>query len=122
MGGVKCVEIDVHDGPEGTPIVTHGIQGKSLCSAISFEDTIRAIAKFSKENPNHYPIILSIENQASGNSIYQIYDIFVNHFADKIFNFKGMFHAEKPSSEPLKCQTLNKLRGRILIKTDCDIM
>lgn len=35
MGGLKCVEIDVHNDGD-TPIITHALRDKSLCKSINF--------------------------------------------------------------------------------------
>jgi hypothetical protein len=47
--GVKCMEIDVHDGGD-VPIVTHALKGFYLNTAVTFEDVIREISIFCKKN------------------------------------------------------------------------
>ena len=44
LSGIRCVEIDVHNSSKG-PIVKHGF---TLTSAVTFEEVIKSINKFTK--------------------------------------------------------------------------
>lgn len=37
--GIKCVELDVHNGGE-EPVITHALKGKGFCKPITFRGTI----------------------------------------------------------------------------------
>ena len=57
----RCVELDVHDGEDGQPIITHG---GTATTKIKVCDTLPAIREYSfKKSP--FPVILSIENHLS---------------------------------------------------------
>ena len=70
------MEIDVHDG-YGGPIVKHGY---TATASITFEKAIQQIAQFHKENPNHTPIIISIENHCGSDYQYEMARIMEKYF------------------------------------------
>lgn len=56
--GVRVIELDTWDGPNGTPLVTHGM---TACKATTFEECILALNEFAFE-ASDYPCIVTIEN------------------------------------------------------------
>jgi hypothetical protein len=112
-GGVKCVEADVHnDGHK--PIITHALNDKSLCKPIDFEETIHAIARFCEHHPNHYPLILSLENHATDNNRYKMLNVLFHSFGSKLLLITAEDHS-------LTFKTLTELKGKVIIKTDSKI-
>ena len=59
--GVRVVELDVWDGPNGVPLVTHG---KVACKATTFEECVQVLKKHAFES-TRYPCIIAIENHCS---------------------------------------------------------
>lgn len=57
--GCRCVEVDVWDGDDGVPIVTHG---HTITSSETFENVLLAIRDHSFSHGNPYPVIVSIES------------------------------------------------------------
>lgn len=55
---LRCIEIDIWDGQDGEPEVTHG---HTMCTRISFQAVMQAVADFAFVN-SPWPIILSFEN------------------------------------------------------------
>lgn len=51
------MEIDIWNGKEGTPIVTHG---NTLTKNYALSETVQFISKIAFKN-NNYPLILSLE-------------------------------------------------------------
>ena len=61
--GVKCLEIDLWDGPDGDPIVTHGM---TLCTSIPLADVVKVIGENAfADSQNLFPVILSLEEHCS---------------------------------------------------------
>eukprot|EP00056_Hartaetosiga_gracilis_P001154 m.42471 g.42471 ORF g.42471 m.42471 type:complete len:1206 (+) comp10521_c0_seq1:15-3632(+) len=61
LQGCRCLEIDIWDGPDGEPEVTHG---RTMCTRIPFEGVIKAIGEYSFVNCE-WPVVLSFENHCS---------------------------------------------------------
>merc|ERR1719278_63045 len=60
--GCRCVEIDVWNGPQGEPKVTHGRTG---CGWVLLRDVLEEAIKPYAFRASPYPVILSIENHLS---------------------------------------------------------
>ena len=58
---MRCIEIDVHDGPKDEPIVTHGL---TLCTTVRFEEVIQALVETAFATSD-LPIIISLEMHCS---------------------------------------------------------
>eukprot|EP00045_Choanoeca_perplexa_P009488 m.91824 g.91824 ORF g.91824 m.91824 type:complete len:1151 (+) comp14919_c0_seq2:95-3547(+) len=61
LAGCRCIEIDIWNGDDGEPIVTHGM---TLCTQVSFKLVIKAIGEYAFVN-NPWPLILSFENHCN---------------------------------------------------------
>eukprot|EP00965_Chrysotila_dentata_P088287 2915496-Pleurochrysis_carterae.AAC.1 len=59
--GCRSVEVDIWDGKNGEPIVTHG---KTLCSWVPASDVIVAIAE-AAFTTSSLPVVISLENRCS---------------------------------------------------------
>ena len=61
--GVRCLEIDLWNGNDGTPDVTHG---NTLCTKIKLEEVLKVIANNTgSKSANLFPVILSLEDHCS---------------------------------------------------------
>ena len=59
--GCRCVELDVWDGDDGSPVVYHG---RTFTSKVSFRTVVEVINE-SAFDTSPFPLILSIENRCS---------------------------------------------------------
>jgi phosphatidylinositol phospholipase C delta len=102
------VEVDVHErGSE--LIVKHGF---TATASILFVDVITAIADFSNQHQDHWPIILSLEVHLGPEGREQMAEILLDKFGNKIFLIeKGFKHFPPPL----------RLKNKIIIKTDCKL-
>ncbi len=101
--GLRCVEIDVHDGADG-PIVKHGY---TPTSAILFSDVIESIKRFTDLEPSHTPIILSLEVHCNSDNQEYMADILIDAFKEKI-----LLIDTKAAHFP----TLEQCIGKIIVK------
>ena len=108
--GVRCLEIDCWDGPNNSPIVTHG---KTFCANLLFKDLIEAIAKIAFED-SEFPLIISLEMHCSRNQRDLIAKILIENFNDKLHLLsKNSYNLESlPSLESLKNKVLIKCRSQ----------
>lgn len=106
--GVRCVELDTWDGPEGDPIITHG---GTLVNTIKFIDVIKAIKTFAFVT-SPYPIVLSIENHCNSQQQRRMAIIMRGIFGEMLLDSSEGYYAS-PGVELL---SLEELREKILIK------
>lgn len=107
------MELDIHNDGD-VPIINHAVSDTSFCKPIDFEETIKHIARFLETCPNHFPIILSIENHAKEENRYKVSNILLKYLFKKIF----FLSEELPYGDPVYFKTLKELRGKVIIKTD----
>ncbi|PAA82282.1 hypothetical protein BOX15_Mlig021267g3 [Macrostomum lignano] len=101
----RCVELDIHNGPNGDPIITHG---GTMTSRIRFEDVIKTIKRFAFV-ASEYPLILSFENHCSLEQQDKMAQILTKHLKDYLYVDESSDHMERlPSPEELKWKIIIK--------------
>ena len=109
LEGARCVEIDVWDGPNGEPIITHG---HAYCSSILLADVIEAIGEFAFV-ASDLPVIISLENHTHAPQQVRMASILRAKLGDKLL------HEPLPDFDLETCPVLpppGKLRNKILLK------
>lgn len=104
--GIRCIELDTHDGSAG-PIIKHGY---TITSAITFRSVVEAVAEFSQLNPEHFPIILSLENHCGAQNQLLMAEILEQTLGGRLFTMP------RACSNTDRLPSPNQLRGRVLIQ------
>ncbi|KAH3760283.1 phosphoinositide-specific phospholipase C [Pelomyxa schiedti] len=106
--GCKCIEIDVWDGEDGNPIVTHG---HTLMKPIKFENVIKVVNEYAFF-VSQYPVTLSLEIHTSTEQQVKMAEILRGVLGDKI----GLRPASLGEALPSPGDLLNKIliKGRVL--------
>lgn len=105
--GCRCMEIDIWDGNDGEPIVTHG---GTLTTIILFKDVVNCIAKWAFRFSDT-PVILSFEDHCSIPQKEKVRDYCKNYFGSDLYYLTEKdFKASFPPS-------MIKMRRKILLKT-----
>jgi hypothetical protein len=96
---VRCIELDLHDGPDG-PSITHKWTLMSSISAVEAFESIKKIIK-----PDGLPVIVDIEDHLS--------DFQRNFLIKKIHKiFKDILYVEETG---VTLPSPNELRGRVIL-------
>ena len=102
--GCRCVEIDLWDGDNDEPKVTHGF---TLTDRLSFREACQSIN--SSINSTDLPVIISLENHASVKQQEVAVEIMKETFGDKLIT-KPLNNNHQPS--------IGELRGKIIVKVE----
>uniref|UniRef100_A0A0R3RZF7 Phosphoinositide phospholipase C n=1 Tax=Elaeophora elaphi TaxID=1147741 RepID=A0A0R3RZF7_9BILA len=107
--GVRLLELDVFDGEEGEPCITHK---RTFIGTITLKDALKEIDAYAfKTNP--YPVILTIENHVSLPQQKAMSRIFKEVLSDKIYIRPGN-GASLPLPSPNALKNKYLLRGKKL--------
>lgn len=102
--------MDVWDGDDGEPIVTHGL---TLTSKISVREVLEAIAQYAfLASP--YPVLLSMEVHCSVEQQDRLVDIMKQALGDKLVQRR--LEEDDGDGEIEKLPSPMELKGKILLK------
>ena len=100
--GCRCIEIDIWDGDDGEPVVTHGW---TLTSSVLLEDVLAGLNSFTFLK-NDWPLVISIEQHCKSRGKMRCAALFEHYLGDRILRLSDT--QEIPSPEDCL--------GRIVIK------
>ncbi|EFO25701.2 phosphatidylinositol-specific phospholipase C [Loa loa] len=107
--GVRLLELDVFDGEEGEPCITHK---RTFIRTITLKDVLKEIDAYAfKANP--YPVILTIENHVGLPQQKAMSRIFKEVLGDKIY-MRPKNGASQPLPSPNALKNKYLLRGKKL--------
>lgn len=116
--GCRCVEIDMWDGDDGVPIVTHG---HTMTSAEPLEHVIGVIAEHSFTHGYEYPVILSLENHLSHEQQVKAANMMKSVLGDMLLlrDSEDEEQDTLPSPESMKGKILIKAKtGRSVLRSE----
>jgi hypothetical protein len=108
LRGVRCVELDTWNGPDGDPIIKHG---GTLTSTILFLDVIKAIKTFAFV-VSPYPVVLSIENHCNHQQQRRMAIMMRGIFGDMLLDANEGYY----SRSDILLESPEELREKILVK------
>ena len=104
------MEIDMWDGVDGCPVVTHG---NTLCSKIRLVEIVKVIADNAFAAGNPFPVILSLEDHCSLAQQVKAAAIFREGFGEKLLVEKLQAKEEEDKNE---LPSPSQLCGKIILK------
>ncbi|VDK18332.1 unnamed protein product [Anisakis simplex] len=103
--GARLLELDIFDGDDGEPCITHK---HTLVDAIRLRDALTTIEQYAfKYSP--YPVILTIENHVGLVQQKVMFRIFNEVFGDKIY-------ISPPNSATSELPSPNALKNKFLVR------
>lgn len=106
INGCRCIEIDCHNGPLGSPVVCHW----GFTSIIPFSEVIHTIKKYSF-HITPYPLIISLEIKCNLSQRKKMINILTSSFGTSLAFEDELDMKNLPSPESLKYKVI--LRGKL---------
>lgn len=103
LSGVRMVEVDIWDGEDGEPVVTHG---HTFATDILFKEAIQTIHEHAFV-ASPYPVIIALANNCTPEMQQMCADILIEELGDKLFRQECK---HLPNPEELKYKII--LRGK----------
>ncbi|CEF70496.1 Phospholipase C, phosphatidylinositol-specific, X domain and Phosphoinositide phospholipase C family and Phospholipase C, phosphatidylinositol-specific, Y domain and EF-hand domain pair and Pleckstrin homology-like domain and Phospholipase C, phosphoinositol-specific, EF-hand-like domain and PLC-like phosphodiesterase, TIM beta/alpha-barrel domain-containing protein [Strongyloides ratti] len=112
LSGCRCIELDLWDGNNGEPVVTHGPEYLLKINTIELRKVCYAIKDYAFKTSD-YPLILSLENHLSNRQEEKCAEIFEEIFENLLLKRPL---PDYPLEEGIRLPSPAKLKKKILLK------
>uniref|UniRef100_A0A0N4ZE04 Phosphoinositide phospholipase C n=1 Tax=Parastrongyloides trichosuri TaxID=131310 RepID=A0A0N4ZE04_PARTI len=112
LSGCRCIELDLWDGCDGEPVITHGPEYLLKINTIELRKVCYAIKDYAFKTSD-YPVILSLENHLSNKQEEKCAEIFEEIFGDYLLKCPL---PDFPLKEGIRLPSPEKLKRKILLK------
>ena len=109
--GLRCLEIDLWNGDDGNPIVTHG---HTRCTKVQLSEVVKVIAANAFAN-NPLPVILSLEEHCDPIQQLKAAALFREAFGENLL-LQPLEDANASSPHPTFLPSPNQLLRKIILK------
>uniref|UniRef100_A0A0N5BVI2 Phosphoinositide phospholipase C n=1 Tax=Strongyloides papillosus TaxID=174720 RepID=A0A0N5BVI2_STREA len=112
LSGCRCIELDLWDGNNGEPVITHGPEYLLKINTIELRKVCYAIKDYAFRTSD-YPLILSLENHLSNKQEEKCAEIFEEVFDNLLLKCPL---PDYPLEDGIRLPSPAKLKRKILLK------
>uniref|UniRef100_A0AC35UI97 Phosphoinositide phospholipase C n=1 Tax=Rhabditophanes sp. KR3021 TaxID=114890 RepID=A0AC35UI97_9BILA len=112
LAGCRSIELDLWDGDEGFPVITHGPHSLQKINTLTLKSVCYVIRDYAFKTSD-YPLILSLENHLSAQQQQVFVETITDIFGDTLVRTPL---ADFPLEEGTRLPSVARLKRKILLK------